>query len=75
MKTKLCILNNEALPKIESDQIVDWEKNYSSTCQKYEQDRAQIIQDEYMAKVMQNDEFLTELKHNTDFMQTLDSGE
>ncbi len=35
--------------------------------------RIQIIQDEYIAKLMQNEEFLNEIKKNTDFMQSLNS--
>jgi len=46
------------------------DKEYDSN----ERERIQIIQDEYLAKIIQNEEFLCELKQNKDFMQTLDSG-
>lgn len=57
-----------------------WEARYLTRYDKqereyerYEKERVQIIQDEYLARIIQNEEFLSELKQNKEFMQTLDS--
>lgn len=50
----------------------DWQSRYHTVSKSYESRRIQIIQDEYIAKLMQNEEFLNEVKTNNDFMQTLD---
>ncbi len=59
--------------KNEFNENEDWQSKYNTVTKKYENRRIQIIQDEYIAKLMQNEEFLNEIKKNTDFMQSLNS--
>jgi len=60
-------------PKYEANENENWESKYNTVTKTYENRRIQIIQDEYIAKLMQNEEFLNEIKNNTDFMQSLNS--
>jgi hypothetical protein len=59
--------------KNELNENEDWQSKYNTVTKTYENRRIQIIQDEYIAKLMQNEEFLNEIKKNTDFMQSLNS--
>lgn len=52
----------------------DWEERYKSLMKSYEQKRLQIVQDEYFAKLLQNEEFLNELRTDRDFLETLNDG-
>lgn len=76
MKEKLDMLEKQSKPDCElnNECAEDWQKSYTNVYKNYEKQRIQIIQDEYLAKIIQNEEFLNELKQNKDFMQTLDSG-
>ena len=66
---------NEYLSDDENEIILeDWQFKYHRALREFEKKRVQIIQDEYIAKLIQNEEFLNELKKNQDFIQTLDSG-
>lgn len=75
MKEKLDMLEKQSKPDCElnNECAEDWQKSYTNVYKNYEKQRIQIIQDEYLAKIIQNEEFLNELKQNKDFMQTLDS--
>ncbi len=72
IKRQLETLDQQLKP--DSTKQKDWQTSYTNVYKQYEQKRIQIIQDEYLAKLFQNQEFLNELKQNEDFMQTLDSG-
>ena len=74
IKQQLEQLNEQIKPDLVDIPCNSWEARYSNVCKGYEQKRIQIIQDEYLAKLIQNEEFLNELKTNKDFMQTLNSG-
>jgi hypothetical protein len=68
--------NEESEEEFESDMILeDWQAKYKKMLGTFEKRRMQIIQDEYLAKVIQNEEFLNELRLNKDFIQTLRAGE
>ncbi|RNA40337.1 CUE domain-containing 1 [Brachionus plicatilis] len=51
--------------------LEDWEAKYKSLLRSFENKRLQIIQDEYLAKLMQNEEFLNEIRTDQDFLNTL----
>ncbi len=54
--------------------LEDWQFKYKKMLDTFEKRRVQIIQDEYLAKVIQNEEFLNELRADKDFIQTLRAG-
>jgi hypothetical protein len=51
-----------------------WRQRYNEVSKTFEKKRQQMLQDEYLAKLMQNEEFLNELKTDKDFIQTLNYG-
>ncbi len=65
------MLNEQIEPEETLTFDEDWQSRYNTVTKSYENRRIQIIQDEYIAKLMQNEEFLNEIKTNNDFMQTL----
>ena len=65
------MLNEQIEPEEMPTFDQDWQSRYNTVSKTYEIRRIQIIQDEYIAKLMQNEEFLNEIKSNNDFMQTL----
>lgn len=52
----------------------NWEIKYKILMKSYEIKRQQIMQDEYLAKLIQNEEFLEEIKTDQDFIETLNIG-
>ena len=75
MRKRLNMLNEQ----VAADNDVDGEKNedepwrhrYNEVSKSYEKKRQQMLQDEYLAKLIQNEEFLNELKTDKDFIHTL----
>lgn len=63
--------SNESSENSESCGTEKWKARYEDMTKTYDKRRLQIMQDEYIAKLIQNEEFLTELKQNKDFIQTL----
>jgi hypothetical protein len=51
-----------------------WMSRYEEITKTCDKRRLQIMQDEYIAKLIQNEEFLNELRSNDDFIQTLNYG-
>lgn len=51
-----------------------WMARYEEITKTCDKRRLQIMQDEYIAKLIQNEEFLNELRSNDDFIQTLNYG-
>ena len=51
--------------------LEDWQYRHSKLMSTFEKRRTQLIQDEYLASVIQNEEFLNEIRSNQDFMRTL----
>jgi hypothetical protein len=67
--------NGDESSDSESEMILeDWQFKYKKMLDTFEKRRVQIIQDEYLAKVIQNEEFLNELRADKDFIQTLRAG-
>lgn len=52
----------------------DWEEKYKNLLKSFENKRLQIMQDEYLAKLLQNEEFLNEIRTDKDFIETLNDG-
>ena len=73
LKRQLNELNCPIEPEI-NESSENWESRYNTITKMYEKRRLQIIQDEYLAKLVQNEEFLNELRFNQDFMETLNRG-
>lgn len=72
MKEKLDLLNEEQNPcKQEHNQYENQQNNNFHN--EYNKERIQIIQENYLSKIIQNEDFLNKLKQNQDFMYTLDS--
>lgn len=72
MKAKLEALKKQTDEATASSlSSAEFTSNMFKTPKDYEKERIQIIQDEYLAKVIQNEEFLAELKKDEDFMDTL----
>ena len=51
-----------------------WRQRVNEVSKSFEKKRQQMLQDEYLAKLIQNEEFLNELKTDKDFIQTLNYG-
>ena len=51
-----------------------WRQRCSEVSKSYEKKRQQMLQDEYLAKLIQNEEFLNEIRTDKDFIQTLNYG-
>lgn len=73
IKKKLSLLNEQLEPS-DDEEDEAWKGKYKDVAKTYEKRRQQIIQDEYLAKLIQNEEFLNELKTNRDFIDTLNYG-
>lgn len=54
--------------------LEDWQFKYRQMLSMYEQRRDQVLNDEYLAKCIQNEEFLNELRSDAEFLQTLKAG-
>ena len=74
MRKRLNILNEQVADDIVDDCGEPWRQRYQEVSKSYERKRQQMLQDEYLAKLMQNEEFLNELKTDKDFIQTLNYG-
>lgn len=72
LRQQLDALLNQ-LEESETD-LADWEAKYKSLLKSFENKRLQIIQDEYLAKLIQNEEFLNDLRTDQDFINTLNDG-
>lgn len=73
MKTQLAMLREPENNPPVIDEPGVWQSGYQIESKKSEKERIQIIQDEYLAKVIQDEEFLNELRHNKEFMETLNA--
>jgi hypothetical protein len=70
-------LNDEEESIIQNDEDnkkEKWMARYEEITKTCDKRRVQIMQDEYIAKLIQNEEFLNELRANDDFIETLNYG-